>query len=65
MALYVHVCKQETLQEAYRLAKQNNGAPGVTAHLGERYRAKSGGEVSGRSEGAGVLQMAAVHATIK
>jgi RNA-directed DNA polymerase len=26
--LYVHVCKQETLQEAYRLAKQNNGAPG-------------------------------------
>ncbi len=27
--LYVHVCKMETLQEAYRLAKQNNGAPGV------------------------------------
>ena len=26
--LYVHVCKQETLQEAYRLAEQNNGAPG-------------------------------------
>src|SRR5215470_17083444 len=26
--LYVHVCKPETLQEAYRLAKQNNGAPG-------------------------------------
>jgi RNA-directed DNA polymerase len=26
--LYVHVCKQETLQEAYRLAKQNNGTPG-------------------------------------
>jgi RNA-directed DNA polymerase len=26
--LYVHVCKQETLQEAYRAAKQNNGAPG-------------------------------------
>src|SRR5215471_16276938 len=26
--LYVHVCKQETLQEAYRVAKQNNGAPG-------------------------------------
>jgi RNA-directed DNA polymerase len=26
--LYVHVCKLETLYEAYRLAKQNNGAPG-------------------------------------
>ena len=27
--LYVHVCKRETLLEAYRLAKQNNGAPGI------------------------------------
>ncbi len=27
--LYVHVCKTETLYEAYRLAKRNNGAPGV------------------------------------
>jgi RNA-directed DNA polymerase len=27
--LYVHVCKHETLHEAYRLAKANNGAPGV------------------------------------
>jgi RNA-directed DNA polymerase len=27
--LYVHVCKLETLQEAYKLAKRNNGAPGV------------------------------------
>ena len=27
--LYVHVCKLETLHEAYRLAKKNNGAPGV------------------------------------
>lgn len=26
--LYVHVCKMETLREAYALAKQNNGAPG-------------------------------------
>ena len=26
--LYVHVCKLDTLREAYRLAKQNNGAPG-------------------------------------
>ena len=27
--LYVHVCKVETLQEAYELAKKNNGAPGI------------------------------------
>ena len=27
--LYVHVCKTETLREAYRLAQENNGAPGI------------------------------------
>ena len=27
--LYVHVCKMETLREAYALAKKNDGAPGV------------------------------------
>jgi RNA-directed DNA polymerase len=27
--LYVHVCKIDTLREAYALAKQNDGAPGV------------------------------------
>jgi RNA-directed DNA polymerase len=27
--LYVHVCKRETLTEAYWLAKKNNGAPGI------------------------------------
>jgi len=27
--LYVHVCKTETLHAAYRLAKRNNGAPGI------------------------------------
>ena len=27
--LYVHICKLETLQEAYRMAKRNNGAPGI------------------------------------
>jgi len=27
--LYVHVCKMETLQEAYRMAKSNDGAPGI------------------------------------
>src|SRR6267143_2607124 len=27
--LYVHVCKRETLREAYQLAKANNGATGI------------------------------------
>lgn len=27
--LYVHICKRETLQEAYRMAKKNDGAPGI------------------------------------
>jgi RNA-directed DNA polymerase len=27
--LYVHVCKMETLCEAYAMAKKNNGAPGI------------------------------------
>ena len=27
--LYVHVCKRETLHEAYRLTKANDGAPGI------------------------------------
>ena len=27
--MYVHVCKIETLREAYTMAKKNNGAPGI------------------------------------
>ena len=27
--LYVHVCKRETLYEAYAMAKENDGAPGL------------------------------------
>jgi RNA-directed DNA polymerase len=27
--LYVHICKMETLWEAYQMAKSNNGAPGI------------------------------------
>ena len=27
--LYVHVCKMETLQEAYQMARSNDGAPGI------------------------------------
>ena len=29
LGLYVHTCKQETLREAYLLAKANDGAPGI------------------------------------
>src|SRR5215472_17484281 len=27
--LYVHICKMETLREAYQMAKGNDGAPGI------------------------------------
>jgi RNA-directed DNA polymerase len=27
--LYIHVCKRETLHEAYQIAKRNDGAPGI------------------------------------
>jgi RNA-directed DNA polymerase len=27
--LYVHVCKLETLKEAYLMARKRNGAPGI------------------------------------
>ena len=27
--LYVHVCKMETLREAYQMVKSNDGAPGI------------------------------------
>jgi RNA-directed DNA polymerase len=27
--LYVHICKMETLQAAYQMAKSNHGAPGI------------------------------------
>ena len=27
--LYVHVCRMETLQEAYEMTKKNDGAPGI------------------------------------
>ena len=27
--LYVHICKMETIREAYQMAKSNDGAPGI------------------------------------
>jgi len=42
--LYVHVCKMETLHEAYRMARSNNGAPGID---GVTFEAIEGSGVEG------------------
>lgn len=42
--LYVHVCKRETLWEAYRLARENDGAPGID---GVTFEAIEAGGVEG------------------
>jgi RNA-directed DNA polymerase len=39
--LYVHICKLETLRQAYALAKENNGAPGVDGVTFEAIEAQS------------------------
>src|SRR6266446_2077929 len=53
--LYVHVCKMETLREAYRMARSNDGAPGADAQPGEArgsIRISQGRSVSaGRKKG--------------
>src|SRR5260221_2740885 len=41
--LYVHICKMETLQEAYWMAKKNDGAPGIDGVTFEATE-ESGGE---------------------
>lgn len=42
--LYVHVCKMETIREAYTLARKNDGAPGID---GVTFRAIEEGGVDG------------------
>ena len=44
--LYCHVCKKETLEEAYRLAKTNDGAPGIDGKSFERIVKNSDGKNS-------------------
>src|SRR5258707_3443405 len=41
--LYVNICKMETLQEAYWMAKKNDGAPGIDGVTFEAIE-ESGGE---------------------
>src|SRR5436189_4050006 len=41
--LYVHVCKMETLREAYGMAKKNDGAPGVDGDVRGHRGARRGG----------------------
>src|SRR5262249_61576118 len=47
--LYVHVCKRETLSEAYWLAKKNNGAPRIDGVTFEAIEAGGGGGFLERS----------------
>jgi len=46
--LYVHVCKMETLREAYEMAKQNDGAPGVDGVTFEAIEAQGVDALLGR-----------------
>ena len=47
--LYVHVCKMETLHEAYKLAKKNNGAPGIDGVTFEAIEVRGARSSSSRS----------------
>ena len=40
--LYVHICKMETLHEAYLMAKKNDGAPGIDGVTFEAIEEESG-----------------------
>ena len=44
--LYVHVCKMETLREAYALAKKNDGAPAGPDVAGGLQSARPGRSVA-------------------
>src|ERR1700692_1554824 len=46
--LYVHVCKRETLREAYLQAKANDGAPGIDGVTFEAVEADGVEEFLGR-----------------
>ena len=60
--LYVHVCKRETLWEAYQLAKQNNGAPGVDGVTFQRSWPVAASNRASRSRAAIVTRVRLVRA---
>ena len=43
--LYTHVWKLDTLEEAYRLAKKNNGAPGIDGATFKQIEAEGVGQL--------------------
>jgi len=48
--LYVHVCKMETLREAYQMARSNRGRRVLTGHV-RSHRGKRSGEFSRAGSG--------------
>ena len=46
--LFVHITKIETLEEAYRIAKGNGGAPASTARVSGTLSPRDGSRFSGR-----------------
>src|SRR4051794_41774693 len=49
--LYVHVCKMETLREAYRMARSNGGGPGIDGGTVENIGEKGGEGFFGQDRG--------------
>jgi RNA-directed DNA polymerase len=49
--LYVHVCKMETLQEAYQMTRTNDGAPGIDGATFKAIEKKRSGEFSRADSG--------------
>ena len=54
--LYVHVCRRETLREAYELAKKNNGSAGIDGVTFEDIEAGDLEEFLGQLQGELVIR---------
>src|SRR6516225_2261541 len=61
--LYGHVCKRETLQQAYRLAKANDGAPGIDGDVRGRGSGGCGAVSRPASSGVGTADLSAPEGT--
>src|SRR5215469_13317023 len=61
--LYVHVCKGETLREAYRQVKANDGAPGSDGVTFAAVEAGGAEEFRPASSGAGAADISATEGT--